>query len=101
MKHVRAVNKCYSDLYKNLGKFAFAPYSWGVGNGRNDEITWLFRLFFEIPLKLVLTPILLPATAITFALAALSALLAALTQPFALIGAAIADAVKPHAPVFA
>ncbi len=95
MKCVSAVNKSYGDLYNKLGKFAFSPYSWRINHEEDACIALLVSLFFEIPIKLMLSPILLPATAITFSLAVLSMLLIALTQPFALIGAVIIDAIKP------
>ena len=98
MSRVNAVNQSFSDLYKKLGKFSYAPYGWELlsYDEVGDDVWGLTKIILEIPIKIALTPILLPATAVTFSLAALGALIVASSHLFNLAIAALADCLDPE-----
>lgn len=94
MTYINRVNKFYSTLYKRIGHFSYAPYGWEIFNRRTHgtELWGLGKVFIEIPMKVCLTPILLPATALTLAIAAFSALVVVATHILGLASAAALDA---------
>ncbi len=100
MSKVKSTNEFYTGVYTKLGMFASSPYTWSIINNKNDQsdASWLIWLMTELPLKVVLSPVLLPATAITCALAVISAVIVGLAYLATLAGAAMIDTITHDAP---
>ncbi|MBA2710496.1 MAG: hypothetical protein H0U57_07895 [Tatlockia sp.] len=100
MSNVKNTNQFFTDVYHKVLKFSYAPYNWSLFGDENDQsdTAWLVWLMSELPLKILLSPVLLPATLVTCALAFLTAIVVALTHLVTLMGAAIIDVATDDSP---
>jgi hypothetical protein len=93
MNKVKNTNKFFCKAYKELGSFATSPYNWSLYDKKDQsDAAWILWLTTELPLKICLSPILAPATAITIGLALSLASIVAAGHLVTLTGAVCLDA---------
>lgn len=97
MTNVKKLTEGYCGFFKTMGSFSYLPYSktvdlaFGGINKSGDCVSVVVGSGIALFATIILTPILLPLTAITAAIALMLVVLAALTAPFTYPVAAIMD----------
>ena len=97
MTYLKSTNSFFYNRYKNLGYLAIAPINWSLfGGDQTGEIGDAMLDFIDNVIKMVASPILLPATAVTASFALVFCIVTALLHGIAALGATILDCVSPQ-----
>ncbi len=91
VSNIQKTNRYYSEIYAKWGAFAVQPYSWSIFYDRDQDMSLKAcgGFILDMSLKLLLSPILMPITLMTCALAFMTTLIAGICHLLTLIGALI------------
>ena len=100
MSYLESTNSFFYNRYKNLGHLAVAPYSWSLfGGGQSNDLGQAIGTAvgdgFDTMLKVIATPVLLPATIVTTSISLVFGVVTALLHGITALGASIFDCVSP------